>query len=573
MSRLNKVAPALLLSVVFAQPAFADQPPVLIPPPPSVSLWHGGPILTMDGPAPRTVQAVVERGGTIVFAGPLAQARKVAGKGAADRDLKGATMLPGFVDAHSHFTMAMQVASGVDLGDPAAPVKDVPSLLEALKAGIAARGIQPGGWVVAWQYDDGKLAEHRHVTAAELDRLGDYKVVLVHFTGHGLAANSAAMAAAGITEATPNPTGGITLRGADGKLTGVFFENAAYPVYMKLPQLTPEQRLAALDAAQLKYASNGFTHMQDGASSLPDVLFLKSPAATSRLKLDLAMIPTSQTIDALLKRPELTFGPYQGHVKLEGIKFVLDGSPQARTGFFTRDYKNGAPDGHHPWHGTSNMTQEQFNTDAKRAHAKGWQLFVHANGDAAIDMAIKGFDAVGIKARDNARPVVIHSQFQRPDQLKDYARIGVGPAYFSNHTYYFADIHRSNFPREVVDFISPFQSALKAGLHPSNHSDAPVTPLDPLTQLWSSMARQSLTGVVSGANQRLSAWQGLQMLTTGPAWQVFEEGRKGRIKPGLLADFVVLSRNPLTTPVDQIRAIKVLETVKQGQSVWQRRGE
>lgn len=559
---IRQALPALLLSLSLPGVALAETAPA--------SLWHGGPILTMDGPAPRTVQAVVERGGKIVFAGPLAQARKVAGKGAADHDLKGQTMLPGFVDAHSHFAMAMQVASGVDLGDPAAPAKDVAGVLAALKAGINARGVQPGGWVIAWNYDEGKLTEKRHLTADELDTLGDYKVVLVHFTGHGLVTNHAAMTAAGITESSANPPGGITLRDITGKLTGVFFENAAYPVYMKMPPLSPEQKLAALDAAQLRYASNGFTHMQDGASSLPDVLFLKSAAAASRLKLDLAMLPTSQNLDPLFKHPELTFGQYEGHVKLEGIKFVLDGSPQARTGYFTRDYKNGAPDGHHPWHGTSNMTQDQFNADARRVRDKGWQLFVHANGDAAIDMAIKGFDAVGIKARDNARPVVIHSQFQRPDQLKDYARIGVAPAYFSNHTYYFADIHRSNFPKEVVDFISPFQSALKAGLHPSNHSDAPVTPLDPLTQLWSSMARQSLTGVVSGPDQRLSAWQGLQMLTTGPAWQVFEENRKGRIKAGLLADFVVLDKNPLTTPVDQIRSIRVMETVKEGQDVWKR---
>jgi len=169
-----------------------------------------------------------------------------------------------------------------------------------------------------------------------------------------------------------------------------------------------------------------------------------------------------------------------------------------------------------------------------------------------------------------ARAVVIHSQFQRPDQLAAYQRIGVGPAYFSNHTFYFADTHRSNFPREVVDFISPFQAAFKAGLRPSNHSDAPVTPLDPMAQLWSSMTRLSQTGVVSGPEQRLSTWEGLQMLTTGPAWQIFEENRKGRIKAGLLADFVVLDKNPLTTPIDEIRSIKLLETVKEGQTIWQR---
>ena len=145
-----------------------------------------------------------------------------------------------------------------------------------------------------------------------------------------------------------------------------------------------------------------------------------------------------------------------------------------------------------------------------------------------------------------------------------------GPAYFSNHTHYFADTHRTNFPAEVVDFISPLKAAAQAGLHPSNHSDFPVTRLDPFTQLWSSMARTSTTGVISGADQRLSAYAGLQALTTGPAWQVFEENRKGRIKRGLRADFVVLDRNPLTVPVEEVRAIRVLETVKEGRTIWKR---
>lgn len=534
------------------------------------TLWHGGPILTMAGDQPNMVDAVVEQAGKIIYAGKAAQARKIAGKTAKEHNLNGATLLPGFIDAHSHFAMTMQVASGVDLNDPNHQASDIPSLIAAVRAGIATRQIAPGGWVIAWQYDEGKLAEKRHVTRKDLDAaFPDYKVVLIHFTGHGLVTNSAAMAAAGITETSPNPPGGVTLRDADGTLSGVFFENAAYPVYLSIPPLSPEQRRAALEEAQRRYASNGFTHAQEGAASLGDTEALLKAGAQGLIKLDLALLPTSQNLDNLLGRTDVRFGQYQGHVKLAGIKFVLDGSPQARTGYFTQPYAQGAPDGHHPWHGTPNMSQEAFNADAARAHARGWQIYVHANGDAAIDMAIKGFDALGLTKKADARPIVIHSQFQRPDQIKAYQRLGVGPAYFSNHTYYFADIHRRNFPAEVVGFISPFASALKAGLHPSNHSDSPVTPLDPMTQLWSSMARQSKTGVVNGPDQRLTAWQGLHMLTTGPAWQTFEEKRKGQIKAGMLADFVVLDKNPLTTPVEAIRSIKILRTVKEGQTIWQ----
>lgn len=120
----------------------------------------------------------------------------------------------------------------------------------------------------------------------------------------------------------------------------------------------------------------------------------------------------------------------------------------------------------------------------------------------------------------------------------------------------------------MVDFISPFAASRAVGLIPSNHSDFPVTPLNSRFQIWTAMARTSQSGAVSGADQRETIWNALQDMTTGPAWQVFEENRRGRIKPGLLADFVVLDRNPLTTPVDQIQEIRVLETVKEGKTIW-----
>ncbi len=553
---------ALLAS---AAPAWAEAPA-------PTQLWHGGPIITMDGDHPQTVEAVVEQGGKIIFAGAEPHARHLAGKQAIDHDLRGATMLPGFIDAHSHFAVALQTAGGLDLSDPEkARFTDAAGLIDAVRAFAARRAIPAGGWVIVWQYDQDKLAEHRHITRAELDAaFPDRKVVLVHVSLHGLVANGAALAAMGIDDTTPVPKGGIMPKDAAGHLTGLLFEQAMYLGMPHMPQPTEADKLAAIDAAQDRYLRTGYTHAQDGATQPADLALLTGAGVRARLKIDLALLPFYSNLPALLAQQDPGFGRYQGHVKLQGVKFVLDGSPQARTAFFTRDYANGSPDGQHPWHGQPVLDEQKFQAMARQVHDRGWQVFVHANGDAAIDMAIRGFDALGIKAADNQRPIVIHSQFMRPDQLADYKRIGVGPAFFSNHTYYWADIHRSNFPAEVVDFISPFQSARAAGLVPSNHSDFPVTGLDTMTMLWTSMARTSLSGVVSGANQRLTAYQGLQALTTGPAWQIFEENRKGRIHAGLLADFVVLDRNPLDTPVDQIRAIRVLETVKEGRTVWSR---
>lgn len=535
-------------------------------------LYRGGTIITMDGDTPQTVEAVVTTGDRIAFAGSEGEARKAAGKDVAIHDLKGATMLPGFVDAHSHFAVAMQMADGLDLWDKTLPpVTDVASLQSVIRDYIARKAIPKGGWVIVWQYDNEALAEKRHITRAELDAVAaDRKIVVLHQSLHALVANSAALEAAKLTDASEPPPGGMMLRDADGHLNGVLLEKSTFLMLAAMPQLSPEQKLARLDAAQQRYFAEGYTHAQDGATMPADLAFFTGPAAREHLKIDLVLLPLYTGLDALLARPDIRFGQYDGHVKLQGIKVILDGSVQARTGYFTRDYARGAPDGTHPWHGAPAMDQAAFDDLAKKVTERGWQIFVHANGDAAIDMAIKGFDAAGIKAADDRRPIVIHSQFQRRDQLADYKRIGVGPSYFSNHVWYWADVHRTNFPKEIVDFISPLKSARAAGLTPSNHSDYSVTPLDTRFMLWSSMARVSPTGVVSGPDERLGAYEALQALTTGPAWQAFEENRKGRIKAGLLADFVILDKNPLKTAVDDIRNIKVLETVKEGESVWRR---
>ena len=533
-------------------------------------LYRGGTIITMDGDTPHLVEAVATRGDRISYVGDEAGARASAGPTAIIRDLAGATMLPGFIDAHSHFSVAMQMAGGLDLWDRALPpIADIGALQTAIRRHVQDRGIARGNWVIVWQYDNEKLSEKRHITRAELDAIStDHPIVLLHVSLHGLVANSAALAAAGISDASQPPPGGIMLRDAAGRLNGVLLEKAMFQMLPALPQASSAQKLAALDAAQRRYFAEGYTHAQDGATQPHDLAFLTSEAARQRLRIDLALLPAYTGAAALLDRPETRFGVYDGHVKLQGVKFILDGSPQARTAYFTHDYKRGSPDGAHPWHGQPIVSQQEFEGLARQVHDRGWQLFVHANGDAAIDMAIKGFDALGIKAADDRRPIVIHSQFQRADQLADYARIGVGPAYFSNHTWYWGDIHRSNFSDAVVNFISPFRSARAAGLTPSNHSDFSVTPLDTRFMLWTSMNRASPTGVVSGPDERIDAYAALQALTTGPAWQIFEEERKGRIKPGLLADFVILDQNPLTAPIDEIKAIKVRETIKEGRSVW-----
>ncbi|MEB3192214.1 MAG: amidohydrolase family protein [Snowella sp.] len=197
-----------------------------------------------------------------------------------------------------------------------------------------------------------------------------------------------------------------------------------------------------------------------------------------------------------------------------------------------------------------------------------YKSLIHANGDATIDQAIEAVEKAGITAKNDRRTVIIHSQFQRPDQLDKYAKLGISPSYFTNHTFFWGDVHIKNIGREKADFISPMKAAKKKGLVISNHTDFNVTLLDPFFVIWTAMKRESQKGEIIGKDQRVDAYTALQALTTGPAWQVFEENRKGMIKEGLLADFVILSADPVKTNVDNIREIKVIETIKEDKTIF-----
>jgi predicted amidohydrolase YtcJ len=267
------------------------------------------------------------------------------------------------------------------------------------------------------------------------------------------------------------------------------------------------------------------------------------------------------------------FGEYHNGLKLQGIKFTQDGSPQGKTAWVSTPYLTGGPGGEENWRGEPTQPKEAFIAQVKAAFDAGLQVQVHANGDATIDATIEAVERAGITAADDRRTLVIHSQFQRPDQLDKYVELGMSPSYFTNHCYFWGDVHIKNIGREKADFISPVKAAKDKGLVYSNHTDFNVTPLDPFFVIWTAMARESRSGEVIGPDQRVDAYTALQGLTTGPAWQLFEEDRKGKIKEGLLADFVILSENPLETGVDGIRDIEVLETVKKGTTIYKAQRE
>jgi predicted amidohydrolase YtcJ len=548
-------------------------------------IFRGGPILTMNDGL-RQVEAVAIAAGRIIAAGSEAEVMQARTNATLIVELQGKTLMPSFIDAHGHFMNAPQVVRWANVsGPPVGPVTQIADIITVLKAHMEKFSLKPGEWIIAYGYDVTNLSDGRECRRDDLDpHFPDNPIMLIHVSNHGAVLNSKGFAEVGIDASTPTPPGGIILRKQGSQEPeGLIMETAFLPVFGNMPQPTEEELLDTLDAAQQIYASAGVTTCQEGGTHAKDLRFLRKGADQGRFYLDIVILPMVLEIPILvgeyfpnfsgdaMQIPDTAaaaFGTYQNRLKLQGVKAHLDGSPQGKTAFWSEPLLTDGPSGEKNWRGQPLFPPEAVNKVVKEIYDKGIQIFAHCNGDAAIDMMIDAARAAGVNADQDRRTVIIHSQFQRPDQLDDYVELGFSPSYFTAHTFFWGKTHVENTGRERAFFISPMASAMAKGIHCSNHSDFSVTPMDPMRMAWSAVARQSREGEIIGPDERVDIWQSLKALTIEAAWQIREEDNKGTIEVGKLADLVILDANPLTVPTDEILTIKVVETLKEGVKVY-----
>jgi predicted amidohydrolase YtcJ len=550
------------------------------------AIYYGGPIITMDDNR-REVEAIAVAGGRIIATGEKEYVMRTRTDQTRLVDLGGKTLMPAFIDAHGHFMNAPQVVRWANVsGPPVGPVTKIADIIAVLQEHVKKQGLKQGDWIIGYGYDRTNLAEGRELLASELDpAFPDNPVMLIHSSNHGAVLNSAAFAAVGMDENTPTPPGGIINRvEGTNKPAGFIMETAFLPLFGNMPQPSERELLDTLDEAQQIYASAGVTTAQEGATHAKDLKFLRKAAEEGLLYIDVVSLPLFLEVPALVKEyapnfsggpmelPETSsdvFGSYQNHLKLQGIKFVLDGSPQGKTAFWTEPLLTPGPGGEENWRGQPVFPPEMVNKLLKEVFDKGIQVFSHCNGDAAIDMMIDGSRLAGIKAADDRRTVIIHSQVMRPEQLDAYVELGFSPSFFTAHTFFWGSEHQKNLGEKRAAFISPMASAVKHGLHCSNHSDFSVTPMDPMRMAWTSITRQAREGQIIGPDERVDRWQAFKALTIEGAWQIFEEDQKGTIEAGKLADLVILGANPFTVETDDLLKIKVVETIKEGKTIYQ----
>jgi predicted amidohydrolase YtcJ len=541
---------------------------------PAARIFRGGPIVTVD-PARPTAEAVAIAAGKILAVGTEADVMKLAGTDTAITELAGRTLVPGFVDGHSHFFSVVTVQTdALCASPPAGPCTSVADVIQQLKDLQSRRKIAPGKPILGYGYDPDLLAEKRPPTKQELDAaFPDNPVMIVHVSSHGAMLNSRALAKFGITAATATPPGGVIGREpGTQEPSGLLFETAFLPIFAKLSGPGPDETLELLRTGQELYAKQGITTAQEGATMKQQLDLLRMAAARGLLEIDVVALPFITEIDAIFAgQPPVAEKEYSGRLRIGGVKIVADGSPQGKTSWFTTPYLTGGPTGEKDWRGEPSFPQPELTAMVQKVYAGGAPLFVHVNGDAAIDAFLEAHRAAA--ADDPARPrgtVGVHSQFIRRDQLAKYKAWNITPSFFTIHCFYFGDVHVANRGVAEADFISPLKTARGLGLRPSNHTDFNVAPLDQIFTIHTAVNRVSRSGRVLGAGERVTPLEALEAVTIDGARQYGEESRKGSIEPGKLADLVILSGNPLAVEPAAIKEIRVVETIKEGKTIWPR---
>jgi predicted amidohydrolase YtcJ len=541
---------------------------------PAERIIRGGGIVTVN-PAQPAAEAVAIRGGRIVAVGTEADVMRHKGPNTQVTELAGRTLVPGFVDGHSHFFTCGEVqVQALCASPPAGTCRTVADVIGKLKQLQERQKVGPGKFVVGFGYDPELLAEKRAPTKQELDAaFPDNPVILVHVSGHGAMLNSKALSFYGITAATPTPVGGVIGREAGSQEPdGLLFETAFLPIFAKVPGPSDDELLRLITTGQELYLREGITTAQEGATMKHQLDLLRIMADRGLLKLDVVALPFITELDTVFAGgPPRAEKAYTNRLRIGGVKIVMDGSPQGRTAAFTTPYLTDGPAGQQKWNGELSFPQPMLNEMVKKVYDGGAPLFVHCNGDAAIDALLEAHRFAS--GDDPAKPrgtVGVHSQFIRPDQLRKYAAWKITPSFFTLHCFYFGDTHIANRGLDQAAFISPLKSARALGLRPSNHTDFNVSPLSQLFTIHTAVNRVTRSGHVLGANERVTPLEALEAVTIDGARQYGEEAAKGSIEVGKLADLVILSGNPLTVDPATIQDVRVEETIKDGATAWQR---
>lgn len=492
-------------------------------------------------------EALAIAGDKVLAAGTRAEIEAMAGDNTEVIDLGGKLATPGLNDAHMHLHMYGFNMRQVDLRARDG-VRSVEALLDRIRE--AAANAEPGAWIVGRGYDHDKLAEQRHPHRKELDAAApDNPVYIVRACGHVGVASSSALQIAEIGHNTPDPFGG-TIGRAEGELTGWLAETAREPVHRAMPAPTVDDIVDSIEFAGKNLLSYGITSVMEAAIGIRDGMdemraYQKAHAA-GRIPVRVAGVimgdPEKNLLDQCHEEGLIT-GVGDDIFRIAGVKLFLDGSAGGRTAYMKTPYEptaEGQPDNY----GLQCQTAETTEEIVMKAHKWGYQVTPHAIGDAAIEQILVAYEkAQEAHPVEDRRHRIEHCGWLSPSQIERMAKLGVIPGPQPTFIYFFGDGYEACLGKERPQFCYPMKAFMEAGVHPSASTDCPVCDIDPFANIYAMVTRTTDSGVVLGADQRLTVAEALHCYTYESAYGVHDEARKGRLIPGQYADIAVFSKD------------------------------
>ncbi len=492
--------------------------------------------------------AVAVKSGLIQLAGDAHQVRELCSRSTRTIDCQGATVVPGFNDAHCHPLALASNLLSVDCSP--ASVQDIAGIQE--KISLHARDLPQGRWIKATGYNEFYLAEKRHPNRWDLDKAAPHhKVRLTHRSGHACVLNSLAMEALGIGMETPEPPGGIIERDLDsGKPNGLLFEMNSI-VDQHIPPWSKEEIETGLRLAGEHFLSRGVTSLTDATwtDTVARWHLLREARARDFFRPKVTLMTGVDDLPFFSHKRLLTgdaLGKANSGIRLGGVKIVLGTAT-----------------------GTLSPPQQELNSLLYRIHEAGYQVCVHAVEQDEVEAAVNALEYVLLQSpRHDHRHRIEHCSVCPPALMQRIATLELLVVSQPSFVYYSGERYLNTVPAADIAFLYPFRSLLNKGVKLAAGSDTPVVPLDPMAAMYAAITRSTESGHVLSGDQGISALATLEMHTTAPAHAAFEERHKGRIAAGMTADLALLSADPTQPDHGQLKDIRVLMTILDGKVVW-----
>jgi len=583
---MKKIIYTFAATVVLLLISFALEPGFT----PKGSLYiYNGTVITLEDEQPKANAVFVDKG-KIVAVGSDPELRLHLKETTKIIDLKGATLLPGFIDPHTHPVASSFLHGMIDLSGFTHENQN--EIWTHLESNI--KNYAPGEWILCKGLDVVLVddLEPPHITY--LDSISPNNPLLIlSLSMHSFWGNSLAFSAAGINKNSPNPTGSSYYgKDAGENLNGYISEQAAFQPFRDTvinamgSAVLKEKCVTVLD----EYAANGNTCITSMGITTndPDVIRLYQHLSSQQTSLfnkilqRLGLLPERKPTvrNFVFVRDDadhlLPFSPENGddYFKMAGVKFWYDGSPYTGSMYLNEPFKSSTVNQEKihvpPDHtGKALWNNDEIANRIKRYDSVGWQVAIHTQGDRAISETLDAFEKSGIPK--NSRHRLEHCLLPSKKDIQRMSKLGVTPSFHINHLWYYGEaLEDYIIGRERTDKILPLKAAENNSLIFSLHADQPMFESNPLSLLHTAVNRKTRDGKIVGKSNKITVEQGLKSLTINAAWQIKMENKIGSIKPGKYADFVIIDQNPMMVDPDKIKDIHVLQTIVNGNIIYKK---